>query len=286
MGQVSGACTRAAPCNTFALGLAQVNGSRNVIKAAQGTYSGQVSIDAKTVTIFADGAVIVPGALLAAVVVLTNGANATIQGAKIDGSAGAANGIGINCGLGSLLRLRRSQVIGNGGGGVSISGCEYSLINSMIVQNGGSTSTFGGVKIDSIGTAGLHELSFSTVSGNTGLSGANTGVDCSSSVFVPLTFNSSIVYGNTVGGTGAQVGGAMCAWSYSDIGPQTVSGTGNINANPLFTDPSVGNFHLQTGSPARNAADPAATLTIDIDLGPRPCASDDRRDMGADEACP
>ncbi|HSK04591.1 MAG TPA: choice-of-anchor Q domain-containing protein, partial [Kofleriaceae bacterium] len=97
-------------------------------------------------------------------------------------------------------------------------------------------------------------------------------------VAMPIVLTNSVVYDN---GTGTQVEGANCSWTYSDIGPTAVSGTGNINAPPMFVDSMQGNFHLQSSSPAKDAADPAASLAVDIDGDTRP--QGDGRDMGADE---
>jgi len=58
----------------------------------------------------------------------------------------------------------------------------------------------------------------------------------------------SIVFGNTneeIGNTGT----SNPQISYSDIGVAT-AGTGNISSNPLFRNPSTGNFSLRAGSPA------------------------------------
>src|SRR5208282_151976 len=44
---------------------------------------------------------------------------------------------------------------------------------------------------------------------------------------------------------------------------------GNINANPLFVNPSGGNFELQSGSPALHAGTSAGAPAIDIDCQPR-----------------
>jgi hypothetical protein len=60
-----------------------------------------------------------------------------------------------------------------------------------------------------------------------------------------------------------------------------VAGTGNLSSDPLFVDPVHNNFHLQLASPARDAADPAATLAVDLDGDARPQGAG--RDMGADE---
>ncbi len=284
-GGAAGSCTLAAPCGTFAQGLAQVSGSRNVIKAAAGTYSGQVSISGVAVTIYADGAIAQPQAADPVVVDVTSGANVTIEGMTIDGITGGATGTGLTCRLSSTLRLRQSSVIRNGGGGLSISGCQYSLINNIIALNGGTTSSFGGVLVGSIAVPGMHEFSFNTVAANTGATNTTTGLECAS-IATPLVFSNSIIYGNTVAtGTPMQVGGdSDCSWSYSDIGPQAVTGTGNINSDPMFVDAANRNFHVLGASPAKDVADPAATLAIDIDADLRPQGA--ARDMGADEVVP
>jgi len=116
------------------------------------------------------------------------------------------------------------------------------------------------------------------VSQNQGPFGNASGVVCGVGIGIPLPMTSNIVV-NNAGPT--QVSGGACVWTYSDIAPGPVSGAGNLSSDPLFVDPVHNNFHLQLASPARDAADPAATLAVDLDGDARPQGAG--RDMGADE---
>ena len=51
--------------------------------------------------------------------------------------------------------------------------------------------------------------------------------------------------------------------SYSNVS-ETWPGTGNINADPLFTSPAANDYHLRPGSPSLNSGDPAAPLDPDL----------------------
>lgn len=196
-------------------------------------------------------------------------------------------GIGIMVIDGSLA-LTRSVVFANQGGGVSIIGATYDVENDIVIKNGGPNSLFGGLAISLVGTPAVRVFSFNTVAQNQAPIGTTPGVLCNV-VTTPLALSSSIVFDN---GAGTQVEGTNCTWSYSDIGSGIVSipagssgsggsGSGNISSAPLFVDPVHNNFHLQVSSPARDAADPAATLAVDIDGDFRPQGAG--RDMGADE---
>jgi hypothetical protein len=178
---------------------------------------------------------------------------------------------------GGRLDLARSTVIGNQAGGLMVSAAEFDLHNDMIVKNGSATSGFGGVLISQITIRDAHAFEFNTVAQNQATAGSTPGVICSV-VTAPLVFDSDIVFDNA---DGAQVEGGNCAWTYSDIGPVPVSGTGNLASDPAFMAPAQNNFHLQVASPLRDAADPAATLADDIDGDARPQGSG--RDVGADE---
>jgi hypothetical protein len=170
-----------------------------------------------------------------------------------------------------------------GGGGVSLNACEYSLVNNVIAINGALNSVFGGVRIQDVSSAGLHEFQFNTVTGNGGVTNSVTGVQCLS-ITTQLVFENSIVHGNLVSGTGRQVSNEpQCAWNYSDVG-DALTGTGNVNLDPMFVDVANRDFHLQDDSPIRDLADPATNVTVDIDGDTRP--QGDRADIGADEIRP
>lgn len=283
-GVSSGTCTKAMPCNTFALGIAQVGGGRHVIKAEPGSYSGQIVLTNITVTIYGDGATASPSSFGQVIVVVGDGSDVTIDGLHITGAGGGTGTppVGVVCtGVGGAkLRLHRTLVDSNAGGGVKLNNCEFDLVNNFIVQNGGLQSTFGGVLIQSPPAVGLRALDFNTIAGNTGAAGLVTGVHCDT-VTTALTFDSNVVYGNLVSNGGKQVDTQNCNYVYSDIG-DSVNGAGNTTADPAFADQAHGNFHLGASSPAIDAADPASTLGVDFDGDKRPKGT--RRDIGADEA--
>jgi hypothetical protein len=183
--------------------------------------------------------------------------------------------LGIDQSDGSLA-LTRSRVRGNRSGGLLVFRAIFDVENDLIAENGGPGSSIGGVAITLDVPVG-NVFAFNTVAQNQTAEGATAGVACTSFT-TPVAMTSSIVFGN---GAGLQVEGNNCVWTYSDIGPTPVAGTGNLSSDPQFVDPAHDNFHLQVSSPARDAADPAAALAVDIDGDTRPQGA--RRDMGADE---
>lgn len=301
-------CTQSAPCGTFALGLAQVMGLRKTMKVAPGSYSEAVAIAGKTVTIIATDADLTRPTAGPVIDVSGEPTSVTLVGIRIHNGLGASNGDAVKCtltgssapslalrrvmldtngskGVSSTncnLTVERSTIKRNVGGGIAIAGGTYTIENNFLFQNGTTGSTMGGVLVSQIGTSGTHVFRFNTLSINSAGSGINSGVDCTS-IGTPLAFSNSIVTGNPVLGGGKQVGGNNCAWTYSAIG-DSVTGTGNITDDPLFVDPGQDDYHLQAASPAKEKADPAATLAVDFDGDPRPQGA--IRDIGADEIKP
>jgi hypothetical protein len=301
-------CSKLAPCTKVAKALAT---NRRYVKF-HGTIDEAVSISGgRLVTFLAD-----PGAKLtrssgsgAIVSVQGSGTSLSVYDLSISDAPNNASGLGCvippasgsptlsltrvsltnNPGggvaaAGGTLVMSQATVRGNTGGGISISGAQFDITNSFIVENGGPLSSVGGLDISQIGSAGSHRLDFNTITGNTGSMTVNPGVNCTN-VVVPVTFDSNIIFANTVSGGGRQIGGSStCTAIYSDVGPDTASGTGNINADPLFVNATQNDFHLLAGSPAKHAADPAATLAVDFDGDARPPGA--RSAMGADEVNP
>lgn len=208
-----------------------------------------------------------------------SGGTLVVSQTRLSGNTGG--GITIT---GGNLTASRSTIALNPGGGVSISNASFDLTNNIIASNGGGGSTFGGLKIDNITGSGTRRIEFNTITANQAPATVNTGISCGT-VLAPLIFSNNIIYGNLVAGGGKQLGGsAMCAATYSDIGPDASSGTGNITTDPMFVNPTQADFHLMSGSPCKDTADPAASLSVDIDGDARPQGN--RRDVGADEYKP
>ena len=92
------------------------------------------------------------------------------------------------------------------------------------------------------------------------------------------TVTNSIIWGNTPQGLYLYSGNPVV--TYSDI-QGGYSGTGNINANPLFADAANADYHLQANSPCIDAGTNTVAPDTDFEGDPRPQGLDN--DMGADE---
>ncbi|MCE9616107.1 MAG: hypothetical protein K8T26_17685 [Lentisphaerae bacterium] len=77
---------------------------------------------------------------------------------------------------------------------------------------------------------------------------------------------------------------ASSSTNYCDVNGGVSAGTGNLSSDPLFVDPSGGDFRLQGASPAINAGDNAGVASVDLDNTARIKAT--TVDIGAYEALP
>jgi hypothetical protein len=300
----TGDCSRAAPCGLIGTALAKVTAAKKWwIVVGPGAYSEALTIKGAEVEIVGPGATVVPrlvadntpGALVQA------GAIVTFRGLRFSGASGGSSADGVLCdgAIGQLTRvtlrevkldgndhqgldalncgvvLERSLVTKNLAGGVALFSCDFELTNNFIVANGLTTAPFGGVEIDRDPPSGTGTLLFNTIANN-----APPGVKCSDQVQA-LAFADDIVFGN---GAMAQVlnSGASCGFSYSAIGPMKFPGMGNLESDPKFVNAQADDYDLRPDSPCVNAADPAATVSVDFYGHPRPAGG--RADIGADEA--
>jgi hypothetical protein len=149
---------------------------------------------------------------------------------------------------------------GNAGGGVALSGSEFNLTNNFIVLNGGVSSAYGGVQVLQPGA--MATLSFNTIADNTASGTTASGVRCIDAAVV----SSSIVHGN----------------DNDDLSPACAPSHCHLTADgdPGFV--GGGDYHLAPGATCIDGADPAATLSHDVDGQPRPQGVGP--DIGADEA--
>ncbi len=119
-------------------------------------------------------------------------------------------------------------------------------------------------------------FSRSNIVHNTFVGGA--GIDCEASSNPIRMFDSNIIYNITSIPTASG-----CSYQYNLIVPAAnIAGTGNTTGDPLFKDAPHGDFHLQPGSAAIDAANPAdAFASHDFDGTSRPQGS--HSDIGAFE---
>jgi hypothetical protein len=175
----------------------------------------------------------------------------------------------------AVVTLERTVVDGAGGGGIfSANGSAVAVANSLIL-NQSSGSNFGGFN-------GLLTISYTTLFNST--FGCGIGTDnavCAGSAASGMCIDNSIIFDTS--GTNA-ISSNRCAVNFSVVSPQAaaLNGANNkLGANPLFANPAGGDFHLLTGSPAVDAADPSSVNVIDFDGTQRPKGNGN--DMGAFE---
>ncbi|UGU15043.1 gliding motility-associated C-terminal domain-containing protein [Sinomicrobium kalidii] len=181
------------------------------------------------------------------------------------------------------------------GGGVSNAGT-LEMMNCLIFNNetgsaGGGISNFGGGTLTLTNCTVTENTANSPDYGGGGINNQGT-----------LTLNNSILWGNEaplVGKEFRTIGTATFSHSLYADSAYDVAGTitdngGNLNADPLFTDPANDDYSLQSGSPAIDTGDNSlytaagGDLQNDLDLAGNPRVFDYANgsiiDMGVFEA--
>lgn len=185
-------------------------------------------------------------------------------------------GLGIDAQRGGIEVLR-SLIATNRGGGISVQGAA-TITSSMVVRNGTANSTIGGIEIQKVFSEPV-SITFDTIADNQMRSTGPAGLGTDG----PITVDDVIYAGNTSGSAGdaQDVFCSGCMATYSVFGANAPASGGNVTADPAFVNPAILDYHITQASPARNAADPAATLGYDVDGEARPQGV--ARDIGADE---
>jgi len=165
------------------------------------------------------------------------------------------------------------------GGGIALTGVasgSADVRNCLFIGNQATGAGHGGGALycDSGSMSAVN----CTMTGNQAISGASGGSLLAFNA-TPVTFTNCISWGNTP----AEIapGGANLTATYSDIAGGW-PGTGNIDADPLFTNAGTGDYTLSPGSPCIDVGDDAAAPGAD-DLAGEPRIVGVHVDMGAFE---
>ena len=184
----------------------------------------------------------------------------------------------IACISSSTATIDRTLV--DGGDGVQSSQSIVHVTNSVIANQGPDGALSGGFVF---GPAGALYVSFSTIVNSVVKASSDTPV-CAGGTGVGVCIDNSIIMNALPGAPTDSVSGSGAILSYSIVFPQSSAVTGSNNllgVDPLLANPSSGDDHLRAGSPAIDAADPAASDPLDFDGTVRPQGT--RRDIGAFE---
>ncbi len=317
-----GPCTKTMPCQTLDQAKDELNATTEWILLVAGTHSGAITIADTAKIVGEDGAVYMDNLTLegddssvrnmvfqGAGITASGGGTLEIREVTIDGSGGAgitasgggtleirevtidgSGGAGITASGGGTLEIREVTIDGSGGAGITASGGgtlvvsqsvlrentgpgirvsddrSFTVENCIIEDNGAE-----GIQLVSQNSTSLtQEINFSTIADNGG-----SDITCASGSAFSIT--NSIVWGASGISDIAQ-----CTFSYTTVQGTVPTGTGNKNEDPMFVDTT--NFELTVGSPAIDAADPTATITVDVDGTTRPQGP--APDMGAQEFMP
>lgn len=295
-------CTQSAPCNDMSV----AEGKAKAIIKVSGTITdtNAVVFDARATTIYADPGAGVTRNSPGNIIEITNtGTELAIYGLRIFGGSGGgtSNGIffvgqgdpkltldrvlidnndgsGVRASDGGDVTITRSIIaLNTGSTGVVMINNKFSITNTVIAGNGKTAlmSSPGGANLQPIAPS---RFEFNTVADNVTSGGTTAfrGINC----MFGFDIANNLIIGNEA---------INCDSTYTMFSPGDLQqGIGNMEGDPMFksiTAPASPTYYRITpSSPAKDMADAAATLAIDIDGNMRPI--DGRSDIGADEVAP
>lgn len=176
------------------------------------------------------------------------------------------------------LRLRRSRVYLNPGGGLKLNGGSTRIENSFVTSNGTAFSTYGGIYLSNF--AELTTV-FATLAGNNADKNADS-LHCVNPGLVGV--RNSVVFGQSQT-TSVTCVGAEASESVVDSTGLAGSGVKTIASAEAswFKDPANGDFHIKATAPFKDVAVwRAGDPTVDYDGAARPTMDSTPDYAGAD----
>ena len=261
------------------------------IVVAEGTYYEDIDFKGRNLTVSStdpDDPAVVAATIIdggSRVVTFANGetADCVLSGFTIKG--GSRGIYGTNS---ALPTIDKCTITGNTGAGIELySGGNPTLIGCSIIANGGSGMEMRPRKAGRYTYYNSPKLTNCIVAANNGhgfLRGIPTIINCTIAGNIKsgfqdsiLTATNSIVYFNAEGG--AQIVNSTGTVTYSDV-QGSYPGNGNIDADPLFTDPAGGDYHLK--SQAGRWHPDSETWISDDETSPCIDAGDPASDIGSE----
>ncbi len=207
------------------------------------------------------------------------GGQVTLAGNTISSNVADSSGGGMSCWYSDVQLNGNSlsaNTVGWRGGGLYLVGGDATLTNNVFGDNQASGSG-SGLALRYADYALLHN----TIAGNTGGDGSGVHVDDGTVVLTNTILVSHQVGLYVTGDASASLDATLWGNQTDWAGAGTiVTGSHNYWGDPLFLDPASHDYHVDPGSPARDAGLDAGVVT-DVDGEPRPFGLG--YDIGADE---